>query len=105
MKCKEYLCTSGILFGFKKAYGTELCIEIMLDYARDLRYQYIHAPLVKRVYAECSPLFQLIKLINSLKNNSNDTILEKLLKKVTHITVLLSMLQDLSSIHMILSVE
>ena len=81
MKCKEYLCTSGILFGFKKAYGTELCIEIMLDYARDLRYQYIHAPLVKRVYAECSPLFQLIKLINSLKNNSNDTILEIIAKK------------------------
>ena len=63
--------------------------------ARDLSYQYIHA----RVYAECSPLFQLIKLINSLKNNSNDTILEKIAKKVTHITVLLSMLQDLSSIH------
>ena len=73
--------------------------------ARDLRYQYIHAPLVKRVYAECSPLFQLIKLINSLKNDSNDTILKKNAEKVTHITVLLSMLQDLSSIHMILSVE
>ena len=73
--------------------------------ARDLRYQYIHAPLVKRVYAECSPLFQLIKLINSLKNYSNDTILKKMLKKVAHIAVLLSMLQYLSSIHMILSVE
>ena len=36
-------------------------------HVRDLGYQYIHAPLVKRVYAECSPLFQLIKLINSLK--------------------------------------
>ena len=42
--------------------------------ARDLRFQYIHAPLVKRVYAECSPLFQLIKLINSLRNYPNDTI-------------------------------
>ena len=42
--------------------------------ARDLRFQYIHAPLVKRVYAECSPLFQLIKLINSLRNDPNDTI-------------------------------
>ena len=73
--------------------------------ARDLRYQYIHAPLVKRVYAECSTFFQLIKLINSLKNDSNDTILKKLLKKVKHITVLLSMLQDLSSTHMILSVK
>ena len=45
--------------------------------ARDLRFQYIHAPLVKRVYAECSPLFQLIKLINSLRNDPNDTILKK----------------------------
>ena len=48
---------------------------------RDLHYQYIHAPLVKRVCAKCSPLFQLIKLINSLKNNSNDTILAKIAKK------------------------
>ena len=49
--------------------------------ARDLRFQYIHAPLVKRVYAECSPLFQLIKLINSLRNDSNDTILKKIVEK------------------------
>ena len=42
--------------------------------ARDLRFQYIHAPLVKCVYAECSPLFQLIKLINSLRNHPNNTI-------------------------------
>ena len=49
--------------------------------ARDLRYQYIHALLVKRVYAECSPLFQLIKLINSLRNDSNDIILEKIAEK------------------------
>ena len=49
--------------------------------AGDLRYKYIHAPLVKRVYAECSSLFQLIKLINSLKNYSNDTVLEKIAEK------------------------
>ena len=49
--------------------------------ARDLRFQFIHAPLVKRVYAECSPLFQLIKLINSLKNDANDTILKKIDEK------------------------
>ena len=36
----------------------------------------IHPPLIRRVYAECSPLFQLIKLINSLKADKNDTILE-----------------------------
>ena len=45
----------------------------------------MHAPLVKRIYAECSALFQLIKLINSLKNDSNDTILEKIAKGVIHI--------------------
>ena len=73
--------------------------------ARDLRFQYIHAPLVKRVYAECSPLFQLIKLINSLRNDPNDTILKKLLKRVIRITVLLSMLQELSWIIMIPSAE
>ena len=59
----------------------------------DLRFQYIHAPLVKRVYAECSPLFQLIKLINSLRNDPNDTIIKKLL------------LQELSWINMIPSAE
>ena len=36
---------------------------------RDLRFQFIHAPLVKRLYAECSPLFHLIKLIHSLRND------------------------------------
>ena len=46
--------------------------------ARELRQHYIHPPLIRRVYAECSPLFQLIKLINSLKADKNDTILEKI---------------------------
>ena len=49
--------------------------------ARDLRFQYIHAPLVKRVYVECSPLFLLIKLINSLRNDPNDTIFKKIVEK------------------------
>ena len=44
---------------------------------RDLRQHCIHPPLIKRVYAECSPLIQLIKLINSLKAGKYDTILEK----------------------------
>ena len=38
---------------------------------------------VKRVYAECSPLIQLIKLINTLKQDENDTILRKITEK-TH---------------------
>ena len=48
---------------------------------RNLRQHYIHAPLIKRVYAERSPLFQLIKLINCLKSNVNDTILNKIAEK------------------------
>ena len=48
---------------------------------RNLRQHYIHAPLIKRVYAECSPLFQLIKLINCLKSDVNDTILNKIAEK------------------------
>ena len=48
---------------------------------RELRHNYIHAPLVKRVYSECSPLFQLIKLINFLKHDKNDTILRKITEK------------------------
>ena len=38
----------------------------------------------KRVYAECSPLFQLIKLINSLRNYANDTILKKKIDEKSH---------------------
>ena len=44
---------------------------------RDLRQHCIHPPLIRRVYAECSPLIQLIKLINILKADKYDTILEK----------------------------
>ena len=46
--------------------------------ALELRQDCIHPPLIRRVYAECSPLFQLIKLINSLKVDKNDNILEKI---------------------------
>ena len=51
---------------------------------RILRHHHIHAPLIKRVYAECSPLFQLIKLINSLKCDANDTILKKRIAEKSH---------------------
>ena len=44
--------------------------------ARILRKNYIHPPLIRRVYAERSPLLQLIKLINDLKNDVSDTILQ-----------------------------
>ena len=41
--------------------------------ARSLRQNLIHPPFVKRVYSECSPLIQLIALINNLKADKNDT--------------------------------
>ena len=50
---------------------------------RDLRQNLIHGPLIKRVHAEYSPLFQLVKLINTLKKDKNDTILKKITDK-TH---------------------
>ena len=50
---------------------------------RDLRQNLIHGPLIKRVYAECSPLFQLVKLINTLEKGKNDTIMKKITDK-TH---------------------
>ena len=46
--------------------------------SRELRHHYIHASLVKRVYSECSPILQLIKVINTLKYDENDTILRKI---------------------------
>ena len=50
--------------------------QIELSYYKRKQH-YIHPPLIRRVYADCSPLFQLIELINTLKANKNDTILEK----------------------------
>ena len=47
----------------------------------ELRHNYIHAPLGKRVYSECSLLVQLIKLINTLKHDENNTILRKITEK------------------------
>ena len=50
-------------------------------HSRELRHHYIHAPLAKRVYSECSPLLQLIKVLNTLKHDENDTILRKITEK------------------------
>ena len=71
----------------------------------DLRQNLVYGPLIKRVYAECSPLFQVVKLINTLKRDKNDTILKKLQIKPIHTMFLLLMLQGVSWTHMTLSVE
>ena len=39
----------------------------MFSLLSGLRQDLIHCLLIKRVYVECSPLFQLVKLINTLK--------------------------------------
>ena len=43
-----------------------------------LRINYIHPLLTRRLYAECSPLFQLIKLINDIRVDAYDTILQQI---------------------------
>ena len=34
--------------------------------------------MIKRVYVECAPLFQLIKLLNKMRNDPFNTILESI---------------------------
>ena len=48
------------------------------DPPRVLRRHLIHQPLIKRAYAECTPLYQLIKLINIMKTDPTDTVLCKI---------------------------
>ena len=43
-----------------------------------MRQHLIHPPFVGTVYVECTPLYQLIKLINTLKTDKGDTILKKI---------------------------
>ena len=45
---------------------------------RVLRQHVIDQPMLKRVYAECTPLFQLIKLLITMRNDPFDTILESI---------------------------
>ena len=53
---------------------------------RALRQHFIHQAMIKRSYAECTPLFQLIKLINAMKRDPTDTIL-KLLPRIIKLIV------------------
>ena len=69
-----YKLSSNLLPKYFESY----CDVIERAPVRELRQHYIHPPLIRRVYAECSPLFQLIELINTLKADKNDTILEKI---------------------------
>ena len=42
-----------------------------------LRNPLIHQPVLRTKYAECNIIFQLINVLNSLKNDPSDTILKK----------------------------
>ena len=46
--------------------------------SRVLRQHVIHQPMIKRVYAECTLLFQLIKLLNKMRTDLFDTKLESI---------------------------
>ena len=48
---------------------------IMQEPARTLRQNLIYPPFVKRVYTKCSPMIQLIALVNKFKADKNNTIL------------------------------
>ena len=48
------------------------------DPPRVLRRHHIHQPMIKQAYAECTPLYQLIKLINIMKTDPTDTVLCKI---------------------------
>ena len=62
-------------FFYKLSYDLLPPDILMQEPARTLRQNLIHPPFVKRVYTECSPLVQLIALVNKFKADKNDTIL------------------------------
>ena len=53
------------------------------DPPRVLRSHLIHLPMIKRAYAECTPLYQLLKLINIMKT---DTVLCKIAETVNRMS-------------------
>ena len=84
LKAQDILKLRLLKFYYKLCYGTlpHYCDHyseiIKRQPVRPLRQHLIHPPFLKTVYAECTPLYQLIKLINTLQTDKSDTILEKL---------------------------
>ena len=52
----------------------------LIENLRALRKHFIHRPMIKRSYAGCTPLFQLIKLINAMRLDPSDTILQTIVQ-------------------------
>ena len=63
--------------GLLPVYFNVFLDSITREPLRVLRNPLIHQPVLRTKYAECNLLFQLINVINSLKNDSCDTILKK----------------------------
>ena len=80
-------------------------LVIERESTRDLRQHCIHPPLIRMVYAECSPLIQLIKLINIFKADKYDTILEKIKAKSHNYYGFLSISPRFAWMHMTQFVE
>ena len=89
LKIKDKFKVKILKFYYKLSYGllpnyfSSYIHKLEEEHARVLRCNIIHPPLIKRVYVECNLLFQLIKLINTLKVDPNDQILKKI-KLKTH---------------------
>ena len=89
LKIKDMFKVKILKFYYKLSYGllpkyfNSYIHKLEEEPVRVLRRNIIHPPLIKRVYAECNLLFQLIKLINILKVDPNDQILKKV-KLKTH---------------------
>ena len=73
LKVQDILKLRLLKFYYKLCYGT---LPHYFDHYREiikrqpvrpLRQHLIHPPFLRTVYAECTPLYQLIKLINTLK--------------------------------------
>ena len=69
-----YKLCSGLLLPYFNRYRE----IIEMGPPRVVHQHVIHQPMIKRVYAECTPLFQLIKLLNKMRNDPFDTILESI---------------------------
>ena len=67
----------NIYNGLLPAYFNVFLDFITREPPRVLRNPLIHQPVLRTKYAECKLFFQLIKVINSLKNDPCDTILKK----------------------------
>ena len=89
LKIKDMFKVKSLKFYYKLSYGllpkyfNSYIHKLEEEPVRVLRRNIIHPPLIKRVYAECNLLFQLIKLINILKVDPNDQIIKKV-KLKTH---------------------